>query len=241
MKKCKIGIGLTSVDYNVHWGIVASLFKMLHRDFSNFEFEPFFSQGIYIAEVRNRICVEFLNSDCDFLFFLDYDNGLSEDWLDLFMSDFEDPSVNIVSGVYEFKTGTEGWVAGVIPQGWEDGHYRWLFEGAFLGDLLNLTKLSDGAAVGAGCLMIRRAALEGMPFPYFETKYVPNRLGVMFWGEDTGFCKNAENSGFDIHLDTRIRSPHMAGNDCFPEGWRQFQVVQKMEQKTPLPKMEVIK
>lgn len=219
----KIAIGMTSVDYKTHWGIVASLFKMLPLDFSKYEFEPIFETGIYIDEIRNRIALKFLESDSDFLIYLDYDNGLPTDWLDLFMEDFENPDVKIVSGAYFFKGDREDMVAGIHPPHLPYGTFLWLQKESFAAPLVNLSKVaaSDFGIVGFGCVMLRREVFETMSYPWFYTKYVPVESGVLYWGEDSGFCENAKNSGIDIYLDQRIKSPHMAANKCFPEEWRQ--------------------
>jgi hypothetical protein len=225
MKPYKIAVGLITVDYKVHWAMVASFLKMLSRDFSGYEFTPIFQQGIYIDELRNRVCTKFLETDCEFLFFLDYDNGLQADWLDCFMEDFEDPEVNIVSGIYEFKTDKCDYVAGVQRPYMPAGTYEWVNRVSFTKPLINLSKDygSVGGMVGAGCLMIRKSALEKMHYPYFESKFVRVPDGMLFWGEDTGFCANAEQDGLSIHLDQRIKSPHMAGDTCYPPEWRQFE------------------
>lgn len=225
MNPCKIAVGITSVDHKIHWGIVASLFKMLTDGrYAGVEFEPIFETGIYIDEIRNRIGMKFLNGDADFLFYLDYDNGLPVDWLDCFMEDFENPEVMIVSGAYHFKNNTGTMVAGIHPPHLPKGVYMWLSKESYTTDLVNVSKASgsDGAVVGAGCLMIRRKALSVIPYPWFTTQYGTAEGGIMFWGEDTGFCENAGKAGLDIYLDQRIKSPHMAGDKCYPEEWRQL-------------------
>lgn len=67
--------------------------------------------------------------------------------------------------------------------------------------------------VGAGCLLIHRRALEGMPRPWFEWEIgkaepaTPRGRGAM--SEDFAFCANARRAGFAIHLDTSIRCEHV--------------------------------
>ncbi len=66
-----------------------------------------------------------------------------------------------------------------------------------------------------------------MEYPYFEAK--THHKGVTggkveyFMGEDNYFCMKAQKAGFDIYLDTRIKSPHMQGNMCFPPQWKQYE------------------
>lgn len=220
----KIAFALTSIDHKVNWGMVASFLEMVTDGrYGGVEFEPIFETGIYIDEIRNRIGVKFLESDADFLFFLDYDNGLLVNWLDLFMEDFKNPDVNIVSGAYVFKNDLDNLVAGINKEGIPPGTYFWVPRMAYLDKLVNLSKNKDARAAiyGNGCLMIRRKVLEEMHYPWWVTEYGPGLGGMMFWGEDTGFCRNAERAGFDLYLDTRIKSPHYAGGKCYPEEWRQ--------------------
>jgi hypothetical protein len=204
--------------------MVASFMKMITDGrYTGVEFIPIFETGIYIDEIRNRIGVKFLKTDADFLFFLDYDNGLPIDWLELFMEDFEDPKVKIVSGAYYFKNELETLVAGIHRPELPEGTYLWLPKHAYSERLVNLSSIpsSDAGIFGNGCLMLRREVLEHMLYPWWETRYGPGQGGVMFWGEDTGFCRNAEAAGIDLYIDLRIKSPHMAGDKCYPEEWRQ--------------------
>lgn len=223
MRNYNISVGLISVDYKVHWAMVASLLEMLPRDFSNYKFNPIFEQGIYLDELRNRVSLKFLDSGSDFLLFLDYDNGIHPDGIDFFMDDFEDDNIDIVSAAYTFKNDRGDYVAGFSTPIHPEGSYNWVEKSSFSSPLVNLSKAAGGKAgmVGAGCLMIRRRALTEITYPWFRTSWEMYDKSVMFWGEDTGFCRNAEKCGVDIYLDQRIRSPHMSGERCYPEEWRQ--------------------
>jgi len=236
MNTYKIAVGLITVDYKVHWCQVASFLKMLPKNYSNYEFEPIFEQGIYLDELRNRVAMKFLNTDADYLLFLDYDNGLHEDALEYFMEDLSNPDIHIVSGAYKFKNERADYVAGFSQPEHPRGTYLWVGDNFFSKPLINLTKVGGGSAgiVGAGCLMIRRSVFTTVKYPWFMTSWGIANKGVMFWGEDTGFCRNAEEAGIDIYLDQRIRSPHMAGDRCYPEEWRQFPKVGGFGQGDPL-------
>jgi hypothetical protein len=53
--------------------------------------------------------------------------------------------------------------------------------------------------------------------------YVCNEHGdYVYLGEDNYFCKKAQKHGFDIYLDTRIKSPHLIGNASHPPEWHPF-------------------
>jgi hypothetical protein len=79
--------------------------------------------------------------------------------------------------------------------------------------------------------MLRKRVFEVMEFPYFDSAFhqvfkddgEQTKLWY-FLGEDNHFCmKVQEQAGFDVYLDTRIKSPHMQGADCFPEEWKQYE------------------
>ena len=73
--------------------------------------------------------------------------------------------------------------------------------------------LLDVDLVGAGCLLIHRRVLEGMPAPWFEWEIgkaepvTPRGRGAM--SEDFAFCMNAKRAGFRVCLDTSIRCEHV--------------------------------
>jgi hypothetical protein len=236
MPKYKIAIGLTAgADQRVHWvGLISALQAMSKRDWSDYEFEIISQAGLYISLNRQDIAEAFMKSDSDYLLYLDHDNGFFPDAFDLFMEDFENPEVNIVSGLYYLKTpGTRIYVAGQKPHNekiFRCDHYP---EEAFVKKgLLNISKDFGGAGglVGTGILMLRRSVFKKMKYPFFDSRFhnaltedgAPSKIWY-FLGEDNYFCMKAqEEAGFDIYLDTRIRSPHMQGDTCFPDEWKQY-------------------
>jgi len=223
----KIAIGLTTMNCMVHWvGLISCFNAMSGRDWRDYEFKVLPHTGIYIDSIRNNIVREFLASDSEYLLFLDYDNGFEPDWMDLFMEDFGDPNVDIVSGIYHFKDNRGLLVAGMTPEQAQDGWWEFIPECAFTENLVNLTKAGAGrsALVGAGMLMVRRVVFESIDEPWFFTHYqVDHNDGSLHHvGEDSNFCSLVQSFGFDIYIDQRIRSAHMAGNNCYPPHWRPY-------------------
>lgn len=233
MPKYKIAIGLTIGDFSVHIIQPISLIQMLSgHDWRDYEFEPLFQNGIYIEHNRNIVAWNFLHqTDSDYLFFWDYDNGLLPDAFDLFMEDMEDPDVNIVSGLYYRKEPDMRSVAGLKLH---DHDFYVADQFMFLsGGLIDLTTHGGSRAgmLGTGCMMLRRRVFEEIPYPWFKTAYkhspgYETKDGRPLFGtEDTEFCELAQEHGFHTHLDTRIRSGHYSGARCWPPEWSQFQGV----------------
>ncbi len=237
MPKYKIALGMISNDNKVHWGMVASFMEMLNSDLNwskHFEFTPIFQTGLYVPKLRNAVAAHFLHgTDCEFLWLLDYDNGFYPDALLRFMGDFKNPDIHIVSGKYFYKNTDNIMVAGFEDVSSQEGHYKWLPEGSFAEPLINLSQIKKGGVVGAGCLMVRRKVFEEIPFPWFQTPYRQYEDGGWsMTGEDTFFCERAEEYGFDIYLDQRIKSPHHKGHKCYPEVWRQHGLSSTINQRT---------
>lgn len=224
MSKYKIAVGMITGDYKTHLGLLTSFIEFSNTQESNaYEFTPIFHRGLYLDQVRNSVAGEFvLRTDCDFLWFLDSDNGFKTDALRFFMEDFSRPDVHIVAGKYYFKNRDNVMVAGFTHDSCQPGFYKWFPEGSFSQDLINISQMGT-AMVGTGCMMIRRDVFEQTSFPWFQTpwrQYDGNAWSMT--GEDTYFCEEVQKAGFDIYLDQRIESPHYAGAKCYPEEWDQF-------------------
>ena len=60
-------------------------------------------------------------------------------------------------------------------------------------------------ATGTGCLLINMDVFKKIKKPYFKQRSV-NGMPI---GEDVGFCYKAGNAGFDIFVDTTIKTIHI--------------------------------
>lgn len=162
---------------------------------------------IYVGRIfhdfaRNAYVEQFLNSDCDLLWFLDSDIVPSERVLDLitehydkwdlagapypvFMHQqgFDGPQITYC--VYTRPDPTKGLQPASIP---EDG----------IGTV-------DGIATG--CIFIKRHVLEKMSKPYFEFKFNAESR-EMTEGEDLGFCKKTSDMGLKFFIDFSMRCHH---------------------------------
>jgi GT2 family glycosyltransferase len=225
MPRYNVAIGMITGDHKVHVGVLASFIELANSGQTDFNFTPIFRNGIYIGKNRTFTAMAFItNTECDYLLFLDADNGITLEGLKFFMEDFEDPEVNIVTGKYMYKD--EERKGGLMVVGYrpDPENEPWLHysipEVGFTQPLVNITQELGAAILGCGCLMIRRKVFEDLPYPWFRCMWEegPNG-GFIHVGEDIFFARLAEEHGFDIHLDQRIESPHYMGSKSVPPEW----------------------
>jgi GT2 family glycosyltransferase len=142
-----------------------------------------------IHEMRNTIVRRSLELDCTHLIFLDADMVYPPDTITQLLSHDKD-----IVGALTFK--------------------RWPnFEPLlFAGDEHNMyliDPIPEGVvkvtATGTGCLMIKTSVFDNMEYPWFEFSS-ENGKPV---GEDINFCYNAKKVGYEIYVDTTIRTEHL--------------------------------
>lgn len=230
MPKYKIAIGFPTGDYKLHQCVSVSLLQMMNgKDWSEYHFDILTETGIYIENNRNKICERFLaETEADYLYFWDYDNGLFPDAFDLYMEGMARDDIHILSGLYFRKEKHPRFVGGLAladMQGYTSDIAM------FCGNSgpINLTKMPNvtKAMSGAGALMIKRDVFNNVPKPWFQThSYRPDELRWDIWGmmtEDVYFCELAQKHGYDIWLDPRIESPHYKGDEVWPKNWHQYE------------------
>lgn len=154
-------------------------------------YPPVCIHRIFHDAARCGVAEEFLNSDCDVLWFLDSDIAPPVDIMDLildnewdlaglpypiFMTPPGHDRQQVIVTVYEHD-GT-GLKAAKVPNAG--------------------LKYVDGLATG--CLFIRRAVLEQMQRPFFEFKYDPITRELKE-GEDLGFCVKVNELGYKFLTD----------------------------------------
>jgi hypothetical protein len=174
---------------------------------------PCICQGGSIAQARNRVATNCLNSDCTDLVFLDSDLiPRREHFQRILQHDYD-----VVSGCYlKRKDGPPEWAVNVLEEG----------------------EIESGAIVRckwlpAGFLRIKRRVLERMAEIYPEQRYSTGedgsesvwnffRVGLVeeegrriYHEEDVGFSHWARQAGFELMLDTGILLRHV-GKVVFP-------------------------
>lgn len=175
-----------------------------------------------VSRARNKLCADFLASDCTHLLFIDSD--LVFDPAHIFrLADHAARGVEIAAGLYAKKQKDLGWVCNMLDE--DEGP--------------NAHGLQRVKYAGTGCLLFSRRVLEAMRAALPEIEYDPDDgeqgvkwdffatgVRVFEWGagtparrrylsEDWMFCQRALDLGFDIWMDTGVVMKHV-GECVYP-------------------------
>ena len=158
-----------------------------------------------IHAMRNTIAMRALEMDCTHLIYLDADMVYPPDTITKLLGHDKD-----IVGALTFRR-------------WPDFEPL-LFEG----DPYKMTLIDpipDGLvkvlATGTGCLMVKTSALEDIDYPWFE---FDSHEGKPV-GEDINFCYKAGMSGYEIFVDTTIRTEHLCNTRV---NWNLYQMQKDM-------------
>lgn len=176
----------------------------------DFETEVLMTQGSNVPLARNNMVnnnrsnlVHQKLDGFDYLLCVDADTGFTPDHIHQLLKH----DLDIVSGAYPMKLHADRFAAG------------WFGEVRGLSPMdsrvpIDSTGLLEVDWVGCGFLLVRREALEAIPYPWFsydEARYVSDKAEcAVAISEDIGFCLRAQNSGFKIHLDADCRVEHVS-------------------------------
>lgn len=146
-----------------------------------------------IANNRNTIVQKFLATDCDYLMMIDSDIVPPPNIMKLV--DFDKDIITPLMFVYQ-----KGELLPLFLKRHPDGIYD-------TDDYLEKTGLTEVAATGTGCMVIKREVLEKVKYP-FRNEYDVD--GIKTLGLDFNFCCRAKKLGYKIwvHLDY-VASHHM--------------------------------
>ena len=162
-----------------------------------------------IARSRNNLAWEFLQTDNEFLFFVDSDIVFDPVDVDRVVSH----NLPVVGGMYSKKQGKLAWVFNGTP-------------GALIDPATRLVEADD---IGTGFVCVRRDALQKIMDAYPERRYHndPVRGAERFdffpmhakdgryLSEDWYFCKLAREAGIKLFIDTSVQVKHV-GNIMYP-------------------------
>jgi len=158
-----------------------------------------------IHEMRNLIVRRSLELDCTHLVFLDADMVYPPDTITKLLGHDKD-----IVGALTFKRWPN--FEPILFAG--DMHEMYLIDPIPEG----LVKVT---ATGTGCLMIKTSVFEDNPYPWFE--FDSNNGKPV--GEDINFCYNAGSLGYEIFVDTTIRTEHLCNTRV---NWNLYQMQKDM-------------
>lgn len=143
-----------------------------------------FASSAVISENRNAIMKIAKQGDADWVLFLDDDHVLKPDTLTrLLAADKDVISAHYVQRQFPFNP--------VLLNELPDG--RWMYKQLNNDD----QGIIEVGATGAGCLLVRRAALNALEWP----QWTLGQIHPSSWGDDLHFCKRLGQKGFKIHCD----------------------------------------
>ena len=176
------------------------------------------SQHVYRA--RNEIVQGFLDSDCDYLFFVDADMGIPKNAIERLMSVAHADDRPIVAGLCFAQRDT----------GFSEDDYSTTFDIIPTVQVWNVEDDDEGLsfsivtdyprdtvceidATGGACVLIHRGVLEKMRADCGDHWFTPianKRTGGPF-GEDTSFFLRCRQLGIPVHMDTSVKTSHDKG------------------------------
>ena len=150
--------------------------------------------GHQIAHNRNRLVKKFLETDCEWIFFIDTDTIPP-----LNIMDMTEHKLDICSGYYYQWTQRQ-----LMPLIFKE------VEGGYIADVgrpTDIPNVVEVDATGAGCLLVNRRVFEKIEKPYFLTPY--NDEGEALSTEDIYFFKKVKKAGYKIFLDKSMVARHV--------------------------------
>lgn len=151
---------------------------------------------------RNELVRRCLDGDYSHLFFMDSDMSFPSYALSRLLAHDKD----MIGGIYTVKTPPFNSIVFVDETLGEKEWTSWNPK---------TMELKECAAIGTGCLLVKREVLESMEWPWFE--YRPDPEGKhKFMSEDVVFCIEARKKGFEIWCDPTIMCGHMGNIQITP-------------------------
>jgi hypothetical protein len=173
-----------------------------------------------VDKARNHMAMECLSGNFDYLFFVDDDNPIPPNTLEMFLEDDKDIVVapilsrnpvppDMKHPLCAFYAEDAKTKKGNIPIYIPIKKFR---------EKGSLHKVD---AAGTGCMLIKRKVLEvlnkkhqDLIFEFGDTRFPPvefkgKKIDRRTMSEDAEFCERATKAGFEIWLDSRIRPIHL--------------------------------
>lgn len=162
-----------------------------------------------VSRARNLLAQDMLESDCDFLMFIDSDINFEPEDIFRLMAWGTDPKKGIVAAVPRTRNEKKNYIATLDYD--ENGELT-----------MNAMGLVRAKRVATAFMLVRREVFVQMAEAHPEWQYYDHRsertLTAMFdfevteegyMGEDFLFCDRARDLGFDVWIDPSITLGHM--------------------------------
>ena len=163
-----------------------------------------------LVAARNAVAQQVVDSDADWLLWIDSDMGFAPDALDRLLA-VADPIDRPVVGGLCFASrqfahdGMNGFRTRPMPTIYDwaelDGVPRFISVPVYPTDRVIHVK-----ATGSACILIHRSVLELIGSSWYDR--VPGTDGALL-GEDISFCVRAAAVGVPIHVHTGVRTTHL--------------------------------
>lgn len=162
----------------------------------DFDVEVGFHIGSLVYDSRNKLAERAINSDCDYILWLDSDMTFMPDTLDIMVKELEDNNYEMLAGMYYRRrppfTPTLFKELRIMPTGTVTREFDEIPEEIF-----------EVAGCGFGCVLMKRNVLWNVLCNH----------GYMFSpidnvGEDLSFCWRARMCGHKIYCDPTIALGH---------------------------------
>lgn len=204
-----------------------SIVRMINVYSKKYIIDTFFDLSFPLDRARNELCRQAVEKELDYVLFLDADNLMPEQGLDMLIKDFEDArqrgeKVGYVSGLYFSKSEPHY----PVLREYHDGGY-WNVEDLEMGKVIEV----DGA--GMGCCLIDPKLFTDVDYPWFKFSYEEWYGREIQLSEDLWFSRKLKEKGYKMYCDTRLIVGHVGG---ITTGWHSevFSQLRKMSKEERL-------
>lgn len=202
-KKIKIFMGVPSLG-DVNHAQMYSLRSMekTYGEQVEFVYPRHWVGRIFHDYARNQIVKDFLQSDCDALWFIDSDVAPPNHAIELVTKHWD-----------KWEVAGCPYPLFLTPAGSQDAKvvfamYEELPNGGFKHkEHIPTSGIDYVAGIATGCIFIKRSVFEKLKEPYFEFKY-DQESRQMIEGEDIGFCKKVKELGLKFFTDYSMACHH---------------------------------
>ncbi len=165
-----------------------------------------------IVGARNKVARQFVETDADWLFWLDTDMGFAPDTIEKLLEVADPVARPIVGGLcFAQKETHEDGLSGyrcaprVTIMDWTDVNGVYQFAGRAHYPVNSLVQCTG---TGSACLLIHRSVFEKIAKENGPTWYDPIVTDEGPIGEDLSFCARAGASGFPVYVHTGVKTTH---------------------------------